>query len=219
MSDQEETTVDQDLQALTKKVMDVENRYYQQVTITRLKGDCPYDHAEGDTFQVTNINHDCMCGGLYKAIHPSISTLHYGGSVPWEGSPDSFRGICPEMKVEVKGQRIETGDLSTVFKTRTDMKTMTGKGFHAVDQYRAFVEVRDIQGFCGWGHKQGDLLEIDPFNAGQVCGMLYAKLYEYLNLYFSGAEFPWEEDNSHILHSSCPDPYNMVSFRLIMKNR
>ena len=219
MSDEKPTTVEEDMQALYKKVMDVENRYYQEVVITGVTGECPYGHREGEVFRLTNINHDCICGALYKAIHPSVLTLHYGGSIPWEKSQDAFQGICPEMQVKVEGKRVETGDLGTVFKTRTDIKNMTGKGFPAIDRYRAFIEISDIAGSCGWGHKKGERLELDPFNGGGVCGFLYAHIHQYLNMYYAGAEFPWEEEGSHIMHSMCPDTYNQVSFRLILEKR
>ena len=58
------------------------NRYYQEVTITKVSGDCPYGHQEGEKYRVTSVNHDGMCGALYHAIHAPIVTLHYGGGVP-----------------------------------------------------------------------------------------------------------------------------------------
>ena len=91
-----------------RKITEAENRYYQEITITNVQGGCPYGHVAGDVFRVTNCNNDGLCGALYKAIHSQIITMHYGGSLPWEETPDTFRGLCPEMgKVRVSVKRIE----------------------------------------------------------------------------------------------------------------
>src|SRR5210317_910409 len=124
-----------DLQELTfeddvvRKITEAENRYYQEITITNVQGECPYGHVTGDVFRVTNCNNDGLCGALYKAIHSQIITLHYGGSLPWEKTPDTFRGLCPEMgKVQVSVKRMEKGDF-TFFKTMPTPRDMTRKGF------------------------------------------------------------------------------------------
>ena len=49
-----------DLQELTfeddfvRKITEAENRYYQEITITNVQGECPYGHVAGDVFRVTN---------------------------------------------------------------------------------------------------------------------------------------------------------------------
>ena len=64
---------------IVAKILKGENRFYQEVTITKVNGECPYGHREGEQFQVTALNSDGLCGSLYKAIHSPIVTLHYGG--------------------------------------------------------------------------------------------------------------------------------------------
>ena len=54
------------------------NRYYQEVTITKVNGNCPYGHREGEKYRVTSMNHDGLCGSLYHTIHAPVTTLHYG---------------------------------------------------------------------------------------------------------------------------------------------
>ena len=199
-------------------IIETENRYYQEVTITGVTGECPYGHQEGKIFRVTNCNHDGLCGALYKAIHSSIITLHYGGALPWEKDPHAFKGLCPEMgRVQIEAKRIKKEDF-TFLKTRTQTKSLKGKGFPMLDKYIHFVEIIDVENSCAWGHEPGQKFEIDPFNAGGVCGYLFANVYDFLNLYFAGADLPWEFEKD-IMHSVCPDSYNQVSFRLIRKKR
>ncbi len=202
---------------ILKKFLESENRYLQQVTITKINGVCPYGHREGESFQVSNCNNDGLCGALYNQLHPSILTLHYWGSLPWSKDPDCCLGICPEMKVRVEVKRIEKKDLEFL-KTEAVFKDMTGKCFPVLDKYRAFIEIQGVEYFCAWGHKEGQRFEIDPFNTGNVCGFLYSKVYPYLNVHLSGASVPWAmEDN--VMNSVCPDSYNQTSFRLVIEER
>ena len=62
--------INEDLAEVIKAI----NRYHQQVTITAVKGTCPYGHREGEKFVVTNMNSDGLCGALYQSIPPSIAT-------------------------------------------------------------------------------------------------------------------------------------------------
>ena len=201
-----------------RKIIEAENRYCQEITITDVQGECPYGHVKGDVFRVTNCNSDGLCGALYKAIHSQIITLHYGGSLPWEETPDGFRGMCPEMgKVSVSVKRIEKGDF-TFFKTLPPPIDMTQKGFQGIDKYRLAIEITGLENECAWGHSPGERFEVDPFNTGGVCGYLYSRIYDFINLYNSGANLPWEFEENTIM-SACPDSYNLISFRLIRELR
>ncbi len=201
---------------ILKKFVKFENQYFQQVTITRVEGDCPYGHSEGDSFRVTNCNSDGLCGAFYTQLHSSLLTFQYGGRLPWDKDPACFTGICPEMKVQVEVERKKKDNIK-LLKTLVDFKDMTGKGFPAVDKYRAFIEILGVELRCAWGQKQGHRFEIDPFNTGKVCGFLYSKAYPYLNVLLSGASFPWAEE--HEMISVCPDSYNQTSFRLVIEKR
>ncbi len=201
-----------------RKIIEAENRYCQEITITDVQGECPYGHVKGDVFRVTNCNNDGLCGALYKAIHSQIITLHYGGSLPWEKTPDEFRGLCPEMgKVSVSVKRIEKEDF-TFFKTLPPPRDMTQKGFRGIDKYRLVIEITGLENECAWGHSPGERFEVDPFNTGGVCGYLYSRIYDFINLYNSGANLPWEFEENTIM-SACPDSYNLISFRLIRESR
>jgi uncharacterized repeat protein (TIGR04076 family) len=192
-------------------------RVLLEITVTRVTGDCPYGHQEGEKYIVNDMNHDGMCGSLYQAIHPPITTLHYGGGLPWENDADFFKGICPEMRVQVEGKRFEQ-ERSSFLKTIKDPRDMTGKGFPGLDEYRVYLEVIGVANKCEWGHREGQRFEVDPFNIGKVCGFLFWEIYHFINLLFSGGSLVWEADEN-IIHGCCPDVYNQVTFRLIRGKR
>jgi uncharacterized repeat protein (TIGR04076 family) len=203
---------------IVAKILKGENCYYQEVTITGITGDCPYGHREGEKYKVTALNSDGLCGSLYKTIHASITALHYGGSILWEKDKDAFTGICPEMgRVQVKVKRFEQ-EKPVIVKTRPPMKDMTGKAFPAIDNYRVFVEVLDIARKCYWGHGVGQKFEVDPFNVGVTCGLLYSQLYPFIQTLLSGATPAWA-GAEHSITAVCPDPYDQLSFRLFLEKR
>jgi uncharacterized repeat protein (TIGR04076 family) len=195
------------------------NRFHQEVTITKVMGECPYGHKEGEKHRVTISNSDGLCGSLFQAIHPSIAILEYGGEVLWESNKDSFEASCPEMgRVQVKVKRFENENPTRHLKTKADFKDMTGKGFSCLDKHRVFIEVLDMDKSCMWGHKKGETYEVDPFNVGGICGNLYWEIYSFIHLLYTGGGMPWE-GNKNIVHGTCPDPYNLLTYRLIREER
>ncbi len=72
-------------------------KYYQEVTITKVNGVCPYGHKEGDKHRITSTVHNGLCGALWQSNHSSIASLHYGGSVCLDNELHHFKGLCPEM--------------------------------------------------------------------------------------------------------------------------
>jgi uncharacterized repeat protein (TIGR04076 family) len=203
---------------IAEKILKGENRYAQEVTITRVSGRCPYGHREGETFKVTALNSDGLCGSLYKAIHTSLTTLHYGGSILWEPHPDVFTAVCPENgMVQVSVRRFEQSKPRRL-KTRPPFKDMTGKGFPSLDRYRIMVEVLDIARRCYWSHRAGDRFEVDPFNVGGACGFLYSQLYPFIPTLLSGATPAWA-GQEHSVTAVCPDTYDQLSFRLYREER
>ena len=194
------------------------NRYYSEVTVTKVSGKCPYGHEEGEVYKTTGMNHAGICGGLWHVIHPSIIALQYEGGPVWEQKPGFFRGLCPEMgKVQVKVQRKQKDDTKTL-KTEASIRDMTGKGFPALDKYIVFVEILGVERHCMWAHREGQKFAIDPFNIGKVCGALYWQAYRFMEVLFGGGGFPWEVDQN-IIHGVCPDIYNQTIFRLIREER
>ena len=201
-----------------KRFRDFENRYRQEVSITKVTKKCPYGHTEGEKYKVSNCNYDGLCGALYASLHSSIVTLHYWGHLPWSEEPDTYRSMCPEMKVQVEVKRMEQ-EKRTFLKTQAQIRKMIGKGFPAIDKYRAFIEILDVDKVCTWGHKEGQRFEIDPFNVGGVCGFLYSKVYPYLNVLLAGVTPPWIPEGERVMSQVCPDTYNQTSYRLIVEER
>ena len=202
----------------TKTVLKTINACYQEVTITKVTGECPFGLREGERFNVTSMNHDGICGSLYQAIHPYIGSCHYGAEAPWEKKSGRWSSVCPEMgKVQVEVQRAAKEDIK-VFKTRIKPRSMTGKGFPSLDKYRVFVEILGVERHCTWAHKAGDRFEVDSFNIGDLCGNLYWGAYRFINLLLGEGGLPWEGDKNFI-HSMCPDVFNQTSYRLIKEER
>ena len=200
------------------KILKGENRYYQEVTITKVTGKCPYGHKEGEKYRVTALNSDGLCGSLYKSIHAFVVILHYGGSILWEKSPDIFKGLCPEMgRVQVEVKRFEQKK-PTLLKTRPPFRDMTGKGLPALYKYKVMVEVLDIAKRCYWGHRVGQRFEVDPYNVGGACGFLYGQLYHFISTLLAGATPAWATQE-HSITAVCPDPYDQLSFRLFLEQR
>ncbi len=199
-------------------ILQAENRYYQEVTITSVQGECPYGHKAGDQFKVTGMNSGNICGSLLQVILGRIVTLHYGGSLIWEKDPNGFEGSCPEAgKVQVRVCRKEQEE-PTLLKVPFVFKDMVGKGYPLLDKYKMMVEVQDIAVNCYWGHKVGDIFEVDPFNVGGACCLLYGQMYPYIHVLLSGAHPPWSFDE-HTVIGDCPDSYDRLNFKLYLQER
>ena len=207
-----------ELEEYASKVIKAENRYYQQVTIKRVRGTCPYGHREGDIFRVTAMNGDGICGSLLQGIFSPLAALHYGGNILWQKNAGTYSGCCLENGiVEAEVKRIEQKE-PVLLKTPYAFKDMTGKGYPALDSYRVFVEVRDIAVACLWGHKIGDVFEVDPFNMGGACSFLYTQLYPYIHVLLSGTTPGWATEE-HAMSGECPDTYDRLCYKLFLEKR
>jgi uncharacterized repeat protein (TIGR04076 family) len=178
------------------------NRYYSEVTITKVNGECPYGHKEGEKYLTTGMNHAGICGGLWHAIQPSIIALQYEGGPVWEEKPGFFRGLCSEMgKVQVAVQRKQKEDTKTL-RTEAAIRDMTGKGYPALDNYKLSLEILRVERHCMWAHREDQTFEIDPFNIGKVCGALYWQAYHFMEVLLGGGSFPrgsgWEYYSWHL---------------------
>ncbi len=207
-----------DIDEYAARILRMENRYYQEVTVTSVNGDCPYGHRVGDTFNVTAMNSDGICGSLLQGISSPLISLHYGGNILWEKNSGTFPGRCLEGgRVEVAVKRVEQKE-PVLLKTPFTVKNMQGKGYPLLDQYRFMVEVRDIVVNCAWGHKIGDVFEVDPFNMGGACCLLYSQLYHYMHVLLSGATPGWATEE-HVVNGECPDTYDRLCYSLKLVKR
>ena len=78
--------------------------------------------------------------------------------------------------------------------------------------------MRDIAVRCIWGHKIGDVFEVDPFNVGGACCLLYTQLYPYLHVLLSGATPGWATEE-HAVSGECPDTYDRLAYKLFLVKR
>jgi len=201
-----------------KAVLERINKQFEEVTVTKVNGNCPYGHKEGDKHTITSMNTDGLCGSLFASIVPNVFTTHYGGGLQWEKENGVFRGLCPEAgKVEVEVRRRKKDD-AKVLKTKKEPKKVTGLGFEGVDKYRIYLEILGVERHCTYGHVAGQKFEVDPFNTGNICGFLYWPAHRFINLLLRDGSLPWEAE-PHIIHGTCPDPYNVTTFRLTKENR
>jgi len=210
------STDDQALSEWAANILRQENRYCQEVTITKVHGSCPYGHHEGQTFRVTAMHAGGLCGSLLTAIFPSVVAQHYGGSVLWETEAGAFAGRCPEAgTVEVAVQRLDNPE-PALYKKEYLPGNMAGCGLGVLAANRLVVEVTDIAGSCYYGHSTGDRFEIDPFHVNGMCCLLYNQLYPYIHVLLSGATPPWATV-PHSIAGECPDTFNRLSFRMSLE--
>ena len=111
MPEEDKSNIDDETDEIIAKMLEDENRFYQEVTITSIEGECPYGHKVGDQFKVTTMNSDSTCGSLLRSIFHKVVTLHYGGEVMWEQESGVASGSCSEHgKVKVHIRRVERKD-------------------------------------------------------------------------------------------------------------
>ena len=205
------------LKEVRKRVDDSQN-WFQEVTITKVSGECPYGHKEGEIYKISDTHFGGLCGSLYRSIHDAVLVTHYNGVLPWEKKEGEFSGVCPEMeKVKVSVKKVSKENLSPSI-VKPSYRDMTGKGFSYLDKYRIFVEINDIARHCNWGHKKSQRIEIDPFNAWKVCSRLYANAYNAMIVILSEQKLHWQSDDDRV-QMTCPDTYNITTFTLVRENR
>ena len=75
-------------------------KYYDiKITLLSQLKSCPAGHKVGDEFIVRGKTPGGMCMGAFGSLLPFIQTLKFGGSFPWEKSPDEGTFCCPDPEV------------------------------------------------------------------------------------------------------------------------
>ena len=74
-------------------------RYDIKITLISQLRKCPNGHKVGDEFVVGKYTPGGLCMGAFASLLPYITTLRFGGSFPWEKSPDGGTFCCPDPKV------------------------------------------------------------------------------------------------------------------------
>ena len=84
--------------------------------IVKVEGECTAGHHVGEDFDLTlhaaegkTPRTPSVCGFLYYAIFPYLTTLQFEGIFPWEKDKDRMRVGCPDnQKVIIEIRRIGT---------------------------------------------------------------------------------------------------------------
>jgi uncharacterized repeat protein (TIGR04076 family) len=72
--------------------------------------------------------------------------------------------------------------------------------------------VVEVRGTCNALHKTGDVLRLDCYRTGGLCGFFYHSVFPSLQTYEYGGAMPWWKGNDVFL--ACPDPINQVTIKL-----
>ncbi|MGE5403576.1 MAG: TIGR04076 family protein [Candidatus Saccharibacteria bacterium] len=78
--------------------------------------------------------------------------------------------------------------------------------------YKIVATVISVKGHCSAGHKAGDTFEISCHNPNGLCGFCYHSIFPDLQTFQFGGTLPWSQGDG--IMKQCPDPYNVVTFKL-----
>ncbi|MFP4037263.1 MAG: hypothetical protein ACLFUE_07065, partial [Desulfobacteraceae bacterium] len=53
------------------------------------------------------------------------------------------------------------------------------------------AEILDVKGECSAGHKKGDVLFLNCYDSGGLCGFFYHDVFPNLNVMQFGGKYPW----------------------------
>lgn len=62
------------------------------------KGTCGAEHKVGDEWTIGDKTPQGICLSAFDVLCPSIRTLRYGGTFPWEDNPDVTSIACPDAQ-------------------------------------------------------------------------------------------------------------------------
>jgi len=87
----------------------------------------------------------------------------------------------------------------------------------AFKEYKVFLEITEVKGYCDHKHYVGQKIELSTTNAGDLCGSFFAASLPWITAFQYGGNIPFSlfagmDKDSYPLH--CPDVVNMVSGRM-----
>ena len=65
-------------------------------TVVSQKGTCVAGHKVGEAFPIGDKTPHGMCSWAFYTVFPSVITLQYNGSFPWELDPETAIVACPD---------------------------------------------------------------------------------------------------------------------------
>ena len=72
------------------------------VTITSIRGECADGHKVGESWLINDgKTPGGICAGAYTSIAPYVTTLRYGGELPWTADKDVVFLACPDPDNQV----------------------------------------------------------------------------------------------------------------------
>jgi len=84
--------------------------------------------------------------------------------------------------------------------------------------HRVVGTVKAIKGKCSYGHKVGQVLELDAHDAGGLCGFFFYQLFPYILMLQFGGKFP-ESWGGDVITLDCMDKENAVTIELRPEKR
>jgi uncharacterized repeat protein (TIGR04076 family) len=82
------------------------------------------------------------------------------------------------------------------------------------------ITCREVTGFCGAGHKEGDRLTLRE-DSGKVCMWAMAAILPFAAVLDKGGTLPWQNEGTKwekhgepVEYVRCPDPVNTVVFEV-----
>jgi uncharacterized repeat protein (TIGR04076 family) len=84
--------------------------------------------------------------------------------------------------------------------------------------FKVIGTIKATRGKCMYGHKVGDVLELDAHDASNLCGFFFHDLFPYILMLQFGGKFPdsWGGD---VLEFDCMDKANAVTIELRREKR
>lgn len=77
------------------------------------QGRCPLGIAVGDEFSYEHEPPEGMCHWAFHGLFPLLTTLRFGGNIPWEDEPGIARACCldPNNPVVFELRRLEAAEV------------------------------------------------------------------------------------------------------------
>ena len=84
-------------------------------------------------------------------------------------------------------------------------------------EYKVFLEIISVDGFCSHNHKVGEKFEVSLSEPGKLCGHFYNAVYPWITTFQFGGNicfslFQGNDKDTYNVH--CPDAKNMVTARM-----
>ena len=89
--------------------MNTAKRYVILVTVESIRGNCMRGHYPGEKWRLTEKTPEGICMSAFVSMFPTIRTLQFGGTFPWQKDPNVREIGCidPVNQVTFRIERLE----------------------------------------------------------------------------------------------------------------